>query len=485
MAATAQPVSDSDQLTETVSVLIVDDDAAFRSLVARRLARRGYAVQDAPDAETALAMARERHFDVAILDIALPGMDGVQLLEQLRIVDPDTQAIMLTGHATVETAIRAMKLGAYDYLTKPCELAELELHVQRAYERLRLARENDALRTALRRSEHSLEIVGDSPAIRQVLHMISRVAPTDSPVLILGESGTGKELVARAIHRASKRAHRPMVVINCAALQETLLESELFGHERGAFTSAVTSKPGLFELANGGTLFIDEVGEMAASVQAKLLRVLEDGSFRRVGSVKEIRVNVRIIAATNKDLAAEVAEKRFRDDLYFRLNVITIHVPPLRERRSDIPLLVRHFLQRDPRGPRHIEPEAMQRLIEYDWPGNVRELANVIERAKILCDGEVITVQDLPPDIIHRRSLLPGANRPVVVPGASSAIPTPSSAVQPGNGASTLAEIEKAHIVSALERHGWNKAQAARALGISRRRLYRLIEKYGITRRPS
>jgi len=481
MGVTTQPADKSGQLTEAVSVLIVDDDDAFRSLVARRLSRRGYSVQDAPTAEAALAMARERHFDVAILDIALPGLDGIQLLEQLRAIDPDTQAIMLTGHATVESAIRAMKLGAYDYLTKPCELAELELHVQRAYERLRLTRENDALRTALRRTEHGIEIVGDSPAIRQVLHMISRVAPTDSPVLIQGESGTGKELVARAIHRASARAKRAMVVINCAALQETLLESELFGHERGAFTSAVSSKPGLFELANGGTLFIDEVGEMALGLQAKLLRVLEDGTFRRVGSVKEIRVNVRIIAATNKDLAAEVAAKRFRDDLYFRLNVITIHVPPLRQRRSDIPLLVKHFLQKDPRGPRHIEPEAMQKLIEYDWPGNVRELANVIERAKILCDGEVITVHDLPPDIIHRRSILVPPSSP---PPAPATTPHPTDGTS-GNGASTLAEIEKAHIVSALERHGWNKAQAARALGISRRRLYRLIEKYGITRSSS
>ena len=267
-------------------------------------------------------------------------------------------------------------------------------------------------------------------------------------------------------------------------MQETLLESELFGHERGAFTSAVASKPGLFELANGGTLFIDEVGEMAGSVQAKLLRVLEDGTFRRVGSVKEIHVNVRIIAATNKDLAVEVAEKRFRDDLYFRLNVITINVPPLRERRSDIPLLVKHFLERDPRGPRHIDPKAMEKLIAYDWPGNVRELANVIERAKILCDGEVITVQDLPPDIIQRRPAVP-SSRPIVVPSGSAGGAVGVPPQNSGNGASTLAEIEKAHIVSALERHGWNKAQAARALGISRRRLYRLIEKYGISRRPS
>ncbi len=455
---------------EAISVLVVDDDPAFRSIISRRLKRRGYLVQEAESAEAALELAKGRHFDVAILDIALPGADGVQLLEQLRVVDPDTQAIMLTGHATVETAIRAMKLGAYDYLTKPCELAELELHVQRAYERLRLARENDALRTALKQSSPEVEIVGESPAIRRVLHMIKRVAPTDSPVLIIGESGTGKELVARAIHQASRRAHKPLVVINCAALQETLLESELFGHEKGAFTSAVASKPGLFELANGGTLFIDEIGEMAGSIQAKLLRVLEDGTFRRVGSVKEIKVNVRIVAATNKDLANEVAEKRFRDDLYYRLNVVTIHLPPLRERRSDIPLLVDYFLNRDPRGPRHIEPEALQKLIEYDWPGNVRELANVIERAKILCEQGVITVNDLPPDIVSGKSRI--SVRPI---GERSPVA--------GNGAQnggTLEDLERAHIIRVLQEHKWNKAKAARALGVSRRRLYRLLDKYGI-----
>ena len=333
---------------------------------------------------------------MAILDIALPEMDGVQLLERLRQVDPETQVIMLTAQGTVETAIRAMKLGAYDYLIKPCELAQLELQAERAYEQARLARENRTLKAVLRRTEPPGEIVGITPVIRQVLSLIAKVAPTDSSVLIQGESGTGKELVARALHRGSPRTDKPMVVINCAVLQESLLENELFGHEKGAFTSAVTAKPGLFELADGGTLFIDEIGEMAPPLQAKLLRALEDRRIRRVGSTREIRTDVRFLAATNKDLAQEVAASRFRDDLYYRLNVITIDMPPLRERIEDVPLLVRHFLTLDPRGPRHIEPEALEFLVHHRWPGNVRELTNVIERAKILAEGPSITVGDLP-----------------------------------------------------------------------------------------
>ena len=313
---------------KNITILTVDDDDEFRGVVARRFQRRGYQVEHTGSPSQALAMAERKHFDVAILDIVMPEMDGIQLLERLRQIDPDTQLIMLTGQGTIETAIRAMKLGAYDYLTKPCELAELEVQVERAYEKAQLARENQNLRTALRRSGPPTQIIGNSPSIRQLLHMIEKVAATDSSVLIQGESGTGKELVARAVHQGSVRADKPLVVINCAALQETLLESELFGHEKGAFTSAVAMKQGLFEVADGGTLFIDEIGEMAGGLQAKLLRVLEDGRFRRVGSTKEINTDVRIIAATNKDLAKEVASNRFRDDLYFRLNVITIPIPP-------------------------------------------------------------------------------------------------------------------------------------------------------------
>ena len=453
-----------DSQNKSISILTVDDDDEFRSVVARRFQRRGYAVEHTGSPSEALAKAEQKHFDVAILDIAMPEMDGVQLLERLRRIDPDTQVIMLTGQGTVETAIRAMKLGAYDYLTKPCELAELEVQVERAYEKGQLTRENQNLKTALRRSGPPTQIIGTSLAIRQVLHLIEKVAATDSSVLIQGDSGTGKELVARALHAGSPRADKPLVVINCAALQETLLESELFGHEKGAFTSAVAAKQGLFEVADGGTLFIDEIGEMAGGLQAKLLRVLEDGCFRLVGSTKELKTDVRIIAATNKDLAKEVAANRFRDDLYFRLNVITIPIPSLRDRTEDIALLVNYFLSQGARGPRSIEPDAMSALVAYRWPGNVREVANVIERAKILADGPSITLRDLPLNVVQPA--------PVVRPG--------EPAVR-SNGCN-LEELERQHIQRILDAEAWNKARAARTLGISRRRLYRLLEKHRITK---
>jgi DNA-binding NtrC family response regulator len=450
--------------SKDISILTVDDDDEFRNVVARRFQRRGYDVEQTGSPSEALGKAEQKHYDVAILDIAMPEMDGVQLLERLRQIDPDTQVIMLTGQGTIETAIRAMKLGAYDYLTKPCELAELEVQVERAYEKGQLARENQNLKTALRRSGPPTQIVGNSPVIRQVLRMVEKVAASESSVLIQGESGTGKELIARALHQGSARADKPLVVINCAALQETLLESELFGHEKGAFTSAVATKQGLFEIADGGTLFIDEIGEMAGGLQAKLLRVLEDGRFRRVGSTKEIKTDVRIIAATNKDLAKEVAENRFRDDLYFRLNVITITAPSLRDRTEDIPLLVNHFLSQATRGPRSIESDALAALVAYQWPGNVRELANVIERARILADGTSITIRDLPMGVAQPTPIAAKLKEPAAR----------------SNG-THLEDLEREHIERVLNAERGNKARAARALGISRRRLYRLLERHGLT----
>lgn len=443
-------------------MLIVDDDAEFRSVIARRFERRGCEVRQTGSPTEALGLVGRLEFDVALLDIAMPEMDGVQLLERIRDRAPEIQVIMLTGQATLETAIRAMKLGAYDYLTKPCELAELELQVQRAYEKGRLARENRNLRTLLRRSEPASEIIGKSPALKELLHLIARVAPSDSTVLIQGESGTGKELVARALHQGSPRADKPMVVINCAALQETLLESELFGHEKGAFTGAIISKQGLFEVADGGTLFVDEIGEMALGLQAKLLRVLEDGRFRRVGSTREIKTDVRILAATNKDLRQEAIAARFREDLFYRLNVITLQVPPLRERTEDIPLLVDHFLKRSAGDPKTIAAPALKALLAYPWPGNVRELANVIERGRILADGHCLKLNDLPAHVV--------------------AGPPPSAfkTLSMENNATPLHELERQQVERILAREGGNKLRAAKALGISRRKLYRLLEKHAI-----
>jgi DNA-binding NtrC family response regulator len=380
------------------------------------------------------------------------------VLEQLKVKHPEGEVILLTGQGTIETAVQAMKLGAFDYLTKPFPLSELESLIERAYDRGQLRKENVQLKAVLSRAQPPEKMIGASPPMQELFRLIDRAGPTDKSILIQGESGTGKELVARALQRASRRADRPMVVINCAALPETLLESELFGHEKGSFTGAIAAKPGLFEVADGGTLFIDEIGELAGPLQAKLLRVLEDGSLRRIGSLKERRVDVRLLAATNRDMDKEVAEGRFREDLYYRINVMSLALPPLRERQGDIPLLVRHILGAE----WTITPQAMQALEAYRWPGNVRQLMNAVERAQIMCDGKCIDVDKLP--------------REVVAPSGRG---TPPPAAPRGNG-EHLADVQRAHILDVLARERGNKARTARALGVNRRSLYRLLEKYHI-----
>ncbi len=445
--------------SEKVDLLIVDDDSDFRSTVVRRFFRRGFQVHEAASGQEALGMAQRKHFDVAIVDMVMPGMTGLELLAKLREIQCEAEAIMLTGQGTIESAVEAMKLGAYDYITKPFPLADLEMLIEKAYERGHLRRENKQLKVALQRKEPDSEMIGQSPAMQTVFRLIERAGPTDKAILIQGESGTGKELVARALHKQSTRADNQLVVINCAALPEPLLESELFGHEKGAFTGAIAAKLGLFEVADGGTLLIDEIGEMAGSLQAKLLRILEDGLLRRVGSVKERRVDVRVLAATNRDMAQEVAAGRFREDLYYRINVMSFDLPPLRERHGDIPLLVERFI-----GPDWtIENEALAAIERFDWPGNIRQLQNAIERAKIMADANIIRRQDLPPE-----TLAP----PTCRAHSSETI------------SDDLAAIEKAHVVDVLEREGGNKARAARALGINRRSLYRLLDKYELRRRP-
>ena len=441
--------------TERIDLLIVDDDEDFRQSVLRRFQRHGYQVQDAADAEQALALCERRHFDVAVVDMVMPGMSGIQLLEKLRRSQPECEVLILTGRGTIETAVEAMKQGAFDFLNKPFPLAELETLVNKAYEHGRLVKENRQLKTMLRRVEPDSEMVGQSVAMQEVFRLIERAGPTDKAILIQGDSGTGKELVARALHRYSQRSDKPMVVINCAALPETLLESELFGHEKGSFTGATSAKPGLFEVADGGTLFIDEIGELAGSLQAKLLRVLEDGSLRRVGSLKERRVDVRLLAASNRDLAEEVKEGRFREDLYYRINVMSLELPPLRERAGDIPLLVERFLGNE----WEIDDEALRLLEAYPWPGNIRQLINAIERAKIMSDDFIIHASALPHEIAQ---------------------PEQGSGLSLMDAGDELAAIEKAHVIEILKREGGNKAHAAKALGINRRSLYRLLDKYGI-----
>jgi DNA-binding NtrC family response regulator len=358
----------------------------------------------------------------------------------------------------METAIQAMKKGAYDYLTKPFHLPELEVHIQKAFEKVRLARREKQWIDQIRYESPRYRLVGQSPSLQRVVRLIEKVAPTEATVLIRGASGTGKELVARALHYNSPRRDRPLVTINCAALQETLLESELFGHEKGSFTGATQAKQGLIEVAEGGTLFIDEIAEMAPGLQAKLLRVLENGHYRRVGATKENKADVRIIAATNKNLEDEQKEGRFREDLYYRLNVVAVKLPLLGERPEDIPELVQHFLTTRQIGaqPFQIDPDALEALCRYNWPGNVRELANVLERAQILAENNRITLDDLPDNIVDKA-------------------PVPRA---PGADPRHLREVERRHVVEMLRQEKGNKVQAARALGISRRALYRLIEKY-------
>ncbi|MEE9274773.1 MAG: sigma-54 dependent transcriptional regulator [bacterium] len=449
-------------------ILVVDDKRGSREALQKMISKEGYRVSLAHDAETAIDIFDRDPAGVIITDLRMPGMDGIGLLKEVKRRNAETEVILISGYGTVEAAVEAMREGACDFLTKPLERAAVLKAVFKAVEKQELLRENADLRAQLQNLRNGIGIIGTSSAMREVNELTRQAAPASATVLILGESGTGKELVANALHNLSGRAGSPFIKVNCAALPETLLESELFGYERGAFTGAVSRKEGRFHLADGGTLFLDEIGDMPLSLQAKILRVLQEGEFERLGGSETFKVDVRVIAATNQDIQDAIAERRFREDLYYRLNVITIHLPPLRERRGDIPLLMEHFIQRfsakNSRKVRAFSREAIELMSNYEWPGNIRELENTVERAVVLGRGEILTVEDLPPQIAK------GADPPEELrveagaPVLSIPIGTP------------LAEVEKRVILETLRHTGGDKSAAARQLGIATRTIYRKLD---------
>jgi two-component system NtrC family response regulator len=444
----------------TSSILIVDDEKNMRFVIGRALSNAGHDVREATSGEDALKAFEEAIPDLIILDQRMPGMGGLATLAEIKKDHPDLPVIMLTAHGNVESAVQAMKAGATEYLTKPFDVEELKLTVARALKVGNLVRQVDYLRGELERDYDTSVIVGESQLMEDVLETVSRVAASDANVMVYGESGTGKELIARALHEQSNRNRNPFIQLSCAALPETLLESELFGYEKGAFTGAADSKPGRFELADSGTLFMDEIGDISLTVQVKLLRVLEQMSFERLGGSKTLSVDIRLIGATNRDLPSMVKGGEFREDLFYRLNVIPITLPPLRERRGDIKLLAQHFLSRFSTD-KELSADSQKLLDDYHWPGNVRELQNTIERATILSRGKIIGPEDLPAEIRQGVSL------------SSDAIRLPAEGV-------ALEKVERELITQALERTGGNRTKAAELLGISRHTLLYRIEKYGL-----
>ena len=453
------------------SILVVEDDRAQREALKEILQAEGYDLETAPDGETGLQRLQEQGFDLVLTDMALPGMNGLDILKFLVHRQPHCLCIIITGYATVKNSVDAMRQGAYDYLPKPVDPQELRLVVHRALDHQHLQKENLDLKKQLFKRFGFANIIGASEQIHQLFDLVRKVADTDSTVLLLGESGTGKELIARAIHYNSHRRQGPLVPVNCAAIPEELLESELFGHERGAFTHAIRTRIGRFEQASGGTIFLDEVADMSPALQVKLLRVLQDRSFERIGGVKSIKVDIRVIAATNQNLESLVSQSKFREDLYYRLKVIPLRVPPLRERVGDIPLLAAHFFQqfskKKNKAPKRLSPAAMALLNRYSWPGNVRELEHLMERLVILTEGDVVEVKDLPPRFQETLSLGVGGESIDFSPDGL-------------NLPQALHELERRLILKALEQSNWVKSRAAQLLQLNRTTLIEKMKKQQI-----
>jgi len=436
-----------------IKVLVVDDEKNLRDVLQAELSAADFIVAAAEDGDKAFALLEKNEYDVLLLDLNMPGLGGIEVLKRIKSSDIPIEVVILTANATIPTAVEAMKLGAYDYLRKPFDLDELEAVIKKASESGKLRTECVLLKTQLKRQAEEQQLIGDSPAMQELMQTVRKVAPTDYAVLISGESGVGKELIARSLHRESARADGPFIAINCGAIPEPMIESELFGHEKGAFTGACARKLGLFELANNGTLFLDEIGDMPPALQVKLLRVIETARFYRVGGTRELNVNVRVLSATNKDLKAEIMRGVFRNDLYYRITGVTVLVPPLRERKEDIPRFIEHCSGRPQAFKRkRFSAEAMRILTEYAWPGNVRELQNVVQRALLLSKAEVIAPTDLPLDLSGPRRV----------------------------NAGRLEDLEREHILKALEMAGGHREEAADMLGIHPRTLRRKLAEYGV-----
>lgn len=455
--------------TKNAAILVVDDDAAHRTMLKTLISGWGYSVTEADDGSSALDQVRQRPFDLILMDIRMLKVSGLEALSQIKVINPAIPVIIMTAYASVETAVEALKNGAYDYLTKPLDFDELRLAMERAMDHMQLREENRHLKETMDGRFDSRNLIGRSAAMIKLMETVSLVAPTEAVVLITGESGTGKEMIAAAIHYNSFRKNGPFIKINCAALAETLLESELFGHEKGAFTGADRRKEGKFRQAEGGSLFLDEVSEMSLSMQVKLLRVLQEREITRVGGEEVIPVDVRIIAATNKELTNEIEAGRFREDLYYRLNVVTLNVPPLRQRIEDIPLIAQHYLrvftEKNRKKVKGFMPQAMDRLLKHRWPGNIRELMNAVERAVILSQADYLSEEAFPAPVA------PSAPADIVQAlskdaGVLSTVP--------------LEAVEKATIIKTLEAVRGNKSEAARRLGITRRTLHQKLRKYGM-----
>jgi two-component system response regulator HydG len=452
-------------MSEKPRILVVDDEESHRIMLRAVLKEEGYEVSEASDGTEAVKAVEQEPFDLILMDIRMRTMDGIEALGEIRKISPLVPVLIMTAYASVKTAVEALKAGAFDYLTKPLDTDELKILIEKALEIYHLRAENVALKERLGDRFNFSKIIGRSPRMKEVFDTLSLVAPTDATVLILGESGTGKELVANSIHHNSPRASQSFIKVSCAALPETLLEGELFGHEKGAFTGAIARREGRFQLAHRGTIFLDEVGEMSVTTQTKLLRVLQEKEFEPLGSTRTVKADVRVIAASNKDLEREVKEGRFREDLFYRLNVVPVSLPPLRERKEDIPTLAAHFFavyrDKNRKELRDISGKAMDLLMRYDWPGNIRELENCMERAVILARGEIIAPADLPLPIqaLSRDREIQGLNLPSGI---------------------SLQEVERALILKTLDDTGGNRSRAAEILGINRRTLQNKLKEYGI-----